>query len=280
MRHVAIIGAGELGGAVAHGLARSNLARAITLVDEHSRVAEGKALDIAQAAPVENFATTLSGSTDIAAAAGVDVVVIADRFSTGEWPAETALPLLRRVSQMASSAVVVCAGASYCPLVDGGARELKIARQRLIGSAPEAFAAAIRALIALAIDASPRDVAVSVLGVPPKGTIIAWEEASVAGFALRRLLSEPARRRIDAQVTALWPPGPLALAAAAVQVVSSIGRHSRRLTTCFVAPDRSAGERTRTAALPVRLGPGGIMEIVVPELSVAEKIALDNAILL
>src|SRR5690349_7589659 len=73
MREVAIIGAGELGGALAHALARRDLARTITLVDEHGRVAEGKALDISQAAPVEGFATQLAGSTDLAAGLGAPV---------------------------------------------------------------------------------------------------------------------------------------------------------------------------------------------------------------
>ncbi len=45
MQRVAIIGAGELGGATAHALARSNLVRSITLIDETRRVAAGKALD-------------------------------------------------------------------------------------------------------------------------------------------------------------------------------------------------------------------------------------------
>src|ERR1700742_3953382 len=102
MREIAIIGAGELGGATAHAIARRDLARAIVLVDERGTVAAGKALDIAQAAPIEGFATALSGSTDVAVAAGAEVVVIADRFGAGEWHGEEALALLRRVRQMAA----------------------------------------------------------------------------------------------------------------------------------------------------------------------------------
>ncbi len=88
MREVAIIGAGELGGAVAHALAKSEVARVITLIDESGEpatVAAGKALDIAQAGPVERFATELAGSTDLYRAAGVDLIVVADRFRGGEW---------------------------------------------------------------------------------------------------------------------------------------------------------------------------------------------------
>ena len=79
MREVAIVGAGELGGLVAHALARRHAAGVVRLIDDSGRVAEGKALDINQAAPIEGFACTVAGSTDLSTAAGADVVVIADR---------------------------------------------------------------------------------------------------------------------------------------------------------------------------------------------------------
>src|SRR5258708_3560224 len=76
MQRVAIIGAGELGGATAHALARSHLVRSITLIDETRRVAAGKALDIAQAAPVEGFATQLSGAMDVSMAPGPPTLIL------------------------------------------------------------------------------------------------------------------------------------------------------------------------------------------------------------
>jgi len=75
----------------------------------------------------------------------------------------------------------------------------------------------------------------------------------------------------------LWPPGPHALASAATLVVEAMAGRSRRIVSCFVAPDTSSGTQTRTAALPVRLGPAGIVDVVLPSLSVVEKVALDNA---
>src|SRR5580692_7593109 len=70
MDDVAIVGAGELGGELAHALARRNAARLIRLIDEAGRVAEGKALDILEGAPIEAFTAELSGSTDVTTAAG------------------------------------------------------------------------------------------------------------------------------------------------------------------------------------------------------------------
>jgi len=277
MHEVAIIGAGELGGAVAHALARRDLVRAVRLIDEKGRVAEGKALDIAQAAPIEGFATQLSGSTDVAAAAGARVIILADRMGGGEWQGEEGLQLVKRLSLGAARAVIVCAGVLQRDLVGRGVRELHVGRARLFGSAPEALAGGARALVALAVNGSPRDVALSVLGVPPAHTVIPWEDATLAGFALTRLVDEPARRRLSARVDALWPPGPHALASAATLVVEAMAGRSRRIVSCFVAPDTSSGTQTRTAALPVRLGPAGIVDVVLPSLSVVEKVALDNA---
>jgi len=280
MQQVAIIGAGELGGAAAHLLARRDLVRSITLVDETGRVAAGKALDIAQAAPIEGFATELSGSNDVSAAAGAGIVVVADRVGGGEWQGEDGLLLLKRLTQTASGAVIVCAGAAQRDLVDRGVRELRFMRARLFGSAPEALAGGARALVALAVNGSPRDVALSVLGVPPHHTVIPWADATFSGFELTRLVDEPSRRRLAARVAALWPPGPYALATAATMVIEAMVGRSRRIAGCFVAPDSSAGTHTRAGAMPVRLGPAGIVDVLLPSLSEVEQVALDNAMML
>ncbi|HKB13846.1 MAG TPA: hypothetical protein VKD69_24440 [Vicinamibacterales bacterium] len=277
MQEVAIIGAGELGGALAHVLARRDAARAIRLIDETGRVAEGKALDIAEAAPIDGFATQLSGSTDWATAAGAAVIVVADRAGGGEWNGEEALLLLRQLARSAPGAVLVCAGASQRELIDRGVRELRIGRERLFGTAPEALAGGARAMVALAVNGSPRDVSLSVLGIPPSHTVIPWEDATLGGFALTRTVGEPARRRVVARVAALWPPGPYALATAAALAIDAIAGRVRRVLSCFVAPDTSAGVRSRTAAMPIRLGPSGIVEMVTPTLSVMERVALENA---
>jgi malate dehydrogenase len=286
MSEVAIIGAGELGGLLAHALARRDAAARIRLIDEAGQIAAGKALDITQAAPIERFATQLSGATDTSMAAGAAVVVIADRaggadrIAGGEWNGEDGLMLLRRLAEIASSAVILCAGSSQRELIERGVRELRLARSRLFGSAPEALAAGARALVALETNGSPRDVVLSLVGVPPDRIVTAWEDATVGGFAATRLLDEPVRRRINARLPALWPPGPYALATAAAAVIEAVIGRSRRLATCFVAPDDSTGIRMRAAALPVRLGPSGIVKVVSPALSVRDRVALDNAMML
>src|SRR5258706_5206290 len=113
MREVAIVGAGELGGLVAHALARRNSAGLVRPIDDSGRVAEGKSLEISQAAPVEGFATAVAGSTDLSAAAGAEIVVIADRAgSLGNdlWQGEESLTLVRQLNAIAPRAFLLCAG--------------------------------------------------------------------------------------------------------------------------------------------------------------------------
>jgi malate/lactate dehydrogenase len=213
-------------------------------------------------------------------AAGASVIVIADGVDGLSPEGDDGLLLVRRLNAIAPRALFVCADTPHRELVDRSVRELHVSRSRILGSASEAFVAAATAVVALELDVSPRDVALSILGVPPDRIVIAWENAAVSGFALGGTMSEPVRRRMAQRISALWPVGPYALAAAASKVVDALAGNSRRPVTCFVAPDDRAGVRARTAALPVRLGPGGLVEVVMPGLSVVERVALENAMLL
>ena len=277
MIDVAILGAGELGGSLAHVLARREIVRGIHLIDPAGQVAAGKALDIMQTAPVEGFSTRVAGSTDVTRAVAADLVVIADQVKP---QATDDLLLLRQISQLAARALVVCAGPDGRMLVERGVRELAYRRERLIGSAPEALAASVRALVALQTNGSVRDVALTVLGVPPLNTVVNWDDATIGGFRATHVLDEPTLRRLSAQVALLWPPGPHVLAHAAVETIAAVCGVSRRAISCFIAPDDSGGRRTRAVALPLRLGLTGITSIDQPTLSGAARVALDNAMLL
>ncbi|MQA29756.1 MAG: hypothetical protein GEU82_07950 [Luteitalea sp.] len=282
MEEVAIVGAGELGGALAYRLARRDMVSHIRLVDARGQIAAGTALDIMQASPIGRFTTSVSGYSDITRAAGAHVVVLADAPGGADWQGDAGLLLLAQLAEIAPRSVVVCAGAAGRELIERAVREQRYSRSRLFGSAPEALAGAVRAIVALETNGSPADVALTVLGVPPAHTVIPWEEATIAGFAATCVLDEPARRRIAARVPALWPPGPGALAAAAGDAIACVLGYSRRTISCFVAPDGDAGRRlrARAAALPVRLGAAGVAATRLPALSDRSQVALDNALLL
>jgi len=277
---VVVLGAGELGGLIAHALAKRSVAAQICLIDEKGRAAEGKALDIMQAAPVEGFPATVTGSADTARAGGATVVVIADQFGGGEFQGDAALAVLTRLRDFSPQSLVVCAGATQRELVERGVRELHVPRARIVGSAPEALVSGVRAIVAAELRVSPRDVALTALGVPPDDIVVPWEDATAGGFALSRLIGEPERRRLDAGLGALWPPGPYALASAAAKVIDTVLGRSERVVSCFVAPDDAAGRKTRTAALPVRLTRGGVVGVVMPELNGRDRVRWDNATLL
>jgi len=277
---VAIVGGGEVGGLLAHVLARRNVAPEICLIDDNARAAQGKALDISQAAPVEGFASNVSGSADLTTIAGSAIVALADPFSSPARQDDAAMLLLKRIRDLSPASLIVCAGAADCDLIGRVVRELHLPRTALLGSAPEALAGGVRALAALELNSAPSEVSLSVLGIPPHHIVVPWDDATAGGFSLARLLTEPARRRLDGRVAGLWPPGPYALASAAARVIDTLLRGSPRLLTCFVAPDDTAGVRARAAALPVRLGRAGVVEVAMPELSVRERVRLENAMLL
>jgi malate/lactate dehydrogenase len=244
-------------------------------------VAAGQALDISQAAPVERFSTRVSGATDVSTAMRADLIVIADRSGVGEWQGDAGWMLLgqlaKRPGHSSIDAVIICAGATQSDLIDRGVRELDLDPHRFFGTAPEALVGAARALVAVAVNGSPRDVCLSVLGLPPAHIVIPWADATIGGFALARLLPEPARRQLETRIAGLWPPGPHALASAAAKVTAAVAGQSRQLSSCFVAPATTGGVQMRTAALPVRIGARGIVEVVMPPLSVGERVAFDNA---
>jgi malate dehydrogenase len=274
----AIIGAGELGGSIAHVLARRDIVRRIELIDPAAQIAAGKALDIVQAAPVEGFCTMLRGATDVSRLAGASIVILADFARPDSAP--DPLLALKHAAALAPRAVIVCAGSGHRELVERAPRELQVRREKIVGSAPEALAASVRAIVAVAVDGSAQDVSLTLVGIPPGQAVVPWDDVTIAGAPATRVISDPVRRRLAAQIGPLWPPGPHALAHAAADTISAIRGTRRRAICCFVAPDDSNGRRARAVALPVRLGPGGVTRVESLTLSVAAQIVLDGAALL
>ncbi len=271
---VAIIGAGPLGGALAHTLARRDRVREVRLIDADERIASGKALDIRQSAPVERFSTRVSASGSFAAAAGAAVVVIADGAgAAAEHHGEGGLALLRQLASAEDRAPIVCAGGTQRDLIARAVGELRIDRSRVLGSAPYALESAVRALAGLAIDASGVEIALRVVGVPPHAAVIAWEEGSAFGQPIAAHLAPHEIAALNAHLPGLWPPAPYALASAATRIVEAIVNGSRRRFSCFVSLTRGS-----VVAMPVELGEEGIRRVVEPSLTRQERTTLENAI--
>lgn len=281
MSTIAIVGAGTLGGTLAHTLASRDRVAEIRLIDEAGAVAAGKALDIQQAGPIEGFRTRVSADSDIAAVIGSSVVVFAGPASEAErdWEEERGLTLVDRVAQLERRAVLICAGASHRALIERSVNELKIARRRFIGSAPAALASAIRAMVTLELQCSPGDVHVPIAGVPPAQTVVVWSEAVARGVTLARALAPNQLVRLRQLVPRLWPPGPYALASAATRIIEAAATGgATRAFPCFLVLDGEWGARGLAACVPVVLGPHGVERIVELSPSVHERVQIETAI--
>jgi malate dehydrogenase len=280
MSRVAIIGAGQIGGAAAHAVAMGDRVGRLLLVDAASAVARGKALDIRQSGPIAGFHTHLDGTDDLSRVTGCDVCVIADRASGegGEWRGEEGLAMMSRILGYLGSAPIVFAGASQAELISQTALETHVARRRLIGSAPQAFVSSVVAIVALEAGCSPREVTLAVLGTPPSGLVVPWTEASIGGYPLHAVLSQVALTRVQARVSHLWPPGPYALGAAAALVTEALLSSSRQSFSVLMQLDGEFGVRHRACAVSARLGAGGIAEMRVPELTTRERVQLQSAL--
>src|SRR3954470_4902884 len=134
MSVVAIVGAGEIGGAAARALATRTSVHTIRLIDEQPSVAGGKALDIRQAGPISGYDTQVEGSTDVTSAAGASAIVLAYAASGAEWSGDTGLALLRKLARFGcfEQGVLVCAGAGYRWLIQRAIDELGVSRSRIV----------------------------------------------------------------------------------------------------------------------------------------------------
>ncbi len=280
MTTVAIVGAGDIGGATAQALASRDQVSRVWLVDAVADAAKGKALDIQQAGAVGGFHTRLDGTGDESRLVGCTVCVVADRFGAraGEWQGEEGLAMFTRIAPCLGDAPVVFAGASQVELLSQAAEEVRIRRERLIGSSPEALASAVTAIVALEAGCSPSEVMLTVLGTPPAGFVVPWSEASIGGYALQRVLSQVQLVRIEALAARLWPPGPYALGAAAARVTDAILSNSRRSFSVLTQLEGEFGVRHRAGTLPARLAAPGIVQTRVPELSTREHVQLQTAL--
>jgi malate dehydrogenase len=275
---VVILSAGDIGGATARQLAATDLVSRIVLVDDLAGVASGKALDVAQSAPVDGYHTALAGSNDVAAVVGAAVVVIADRAAgSAEWQGDEALALLKRVVGLNQAAPLLCAGASQARLIEKLVTEAGVSPARVFGSAPEALRSAVVAITALEANAAPVDVSLSVLGKPPHQVIVPWDEAAISGRSATNVLSAAQLARLDARIARLWPPGPYALAAAATHLIRSALTRSPRVHAAMVAAVRDEGAPGRAAMMPVTLNTTGIATLVEPALSTRDRVRFDTA---
>jgi L-lactate dehydrogenase len=186
--------------------------------------------------------------------------------------------MMVRLTGFSGRAPIVLAGARQSDLLLAVEREAAVDRARLVGSAPEALAAAVRAIVALEARCSPSEVVLAILGTPPSGFVVPWGEASIGGYALERVLTQVQLRRIDARLPRLWPPGPHTLGLAAARVAEALVTSARRAMSVLTVLDGEFGVRDRAGVLPCLLSPAGIAKVRLPELNTRERVQLETAL--
>jgi malate dehydrogenase len=275
---IVILGAGDIAAAVARQVAATDIAARVVMVDEAGTVAEGKALDIAQAAPVDRYATRLAGTDDVTTVAGAGMIVLADRIGAGEWDGEVGLALLSRVTGLNQAAPILCAGPLQSTLIDRGVHELGVSRTRLFGSAPEALRGAALSLVALEAETSPADISLMVVGRAPHEIIVPWEAASIGGRRAIDVLTPPVITRIEDRLPRMWPPAATTLGSAAARVLTSMVTRAPRAHVLQVAVARGPSAPGQSAMLPARLHPQGILRVEPPPLSSRDRVRLETAL--
>jgi malate dehydrogenase len=277
MSGVAILGAGELGGAIAHALAGRGWVREITLVDDAADVATGKALDILQTGPIDRLDVRVGAAGDLLSAAGASVIVLADAVDSGEWKDDRGLALVDRLVRAGTTAAFVFAGPHQTTLMRAAARELGVAADRMVGTAPAAVVGTVRALLGLETGGAGGGVSVTVGGRPPT-FVVAWSSATISGSLVTDRVPAHRLLAVGQSLKRFWPPSARAIAAPTTRIIEAFVRGSRDLHQALTILDGDFGSRGGVAMMPLAIGPGRVLARVIPSLSPQERTEIENAI--
>ena len=289
---ITVVGAGHVGATTAQRVAELGIANEVTLIDIVEGMPKGKALDLWEAAPVVGYDTRLTGGTDYGLADGSDVVIVTaglprkpgmSRDDLLKKNAEIVQGVAQEIQARCPDAIVLVVSnpldvMSYVTLKTTG-----FDRKRVIGMAGVLDTARFRSFIALELDVSVRDVSAFVLGGHGDSMVPLPRYSTVAGIPLPHLLSE---ERIEAlvdrtrkgggEIVELLGSGSAfyAPSAAVVEMTEAIVRDRNRILPCAAWLQGEYGLSDVFVGVPVKLGAGGIKEIVEIELTGEEKKAL------
>jgi malate dehydrogenase len=292
-RKITIVGAGNVGATCAQVLARRDYAD-IVLVDIKEGLPQGKALDIDQMGAVLGYEPTVAGSNDYAAGAGSSVVVITaglprspgmsrdDLVATNE---SIVREVTARAVDQSPDAILIVVSNPLDAMCHVARSASGFARERVLGMAGILDTARFSTFIAWETGASVKDVTAMVLGGHGDQMVPVVSATAVGGIPLRKLV-EP--DRIEAMVartakgggelvellgTSAWyAPG-----AAVAQMVDSIMLDEKRVLPCTAYLEGEYGIEGLYMGVPVKLGAGGIEQIVELDLEDGERGALQQS---
>jgi malate dehydrogenase len=292
---ITVVGAGNVGATAAMRLAERELARDVVLVDIKEGLPQGTALDQWESAPVEGFDTRLTGSQDYGATAGSGIYVVTAGFprkpgmSRDDLVAKNS-QVVRQISEEIrehSPDAVVMMVTNPLDVMAYVAREVTgFPRERVVGMAGILDTARFRSFIALELDVSVEDVQALVLGGHGDSMVPLVSTVSVGGIPLTQLLDPPAVDRLvqrtrqgGGEIVDLLREGSAyyAPSSAVAQMCEAIVRDKKRILPCAAWLEGEYGLRDLFLGVPVKLGRGGVEEILEVELSEDEREALERS---
>ena len=288
---IAVLGAGNIGGTLAQRLAESDLADEIVLIDIIDGLPQGKALDIQESAPVLGFSTRITGSTDLAALAGADIVV--ETAGLARKPGMSRSDLLAKnaaivgghaeaVRVHAPEAVVVVVTNPVDVMTYWFRAQSKLPPARVFGESGTLDTARFRWFVAEALRVAPRDVTGFVLGTHGDTMVPILSLTSVGGVPLTRLLP-PAKltaivertKKGGGEIVDLLKMGSAYYAPSAMQaeLVRAVALDEHRLLPVTANLQGEYGLRDLCLGVPVVLGAEGVERVVEVDLSAEETTA-------
>jgi malate dehydrogenase len=297
---IALIGAGQIGGTLALLAAEKELGD-VVLFDVVEGMPAGKALDLAEAAPVAGFNAALVGSSDYAAIEGADVVIV-----TAGIPRK---PGMSRDDLIATNAgVIKSVGANikrYAPnafvivitnpldaMVWAMQKVTGLDPRKVVGMAGVLDSARFRYFLAEELEVSVEDVTAFVLGGHGDTMVPLVRYSTVGGIPLPDLVAMgwTTQERLDqivqrtrdggAEIVALLKSGSAfyAPAAAAIQMAESYLKDQRRLLPCAAHLDGQYGVDDLYVGVPVIIGENGVERVVEIALSPEERAMFDKSV--
>jgi len=286
-KKITIVGAGNVGATAAQEIARLDYAD-VLLVDIKEGLPQGKALDINSAGPVLGYEPNLVGANGYEQSEGSDILVVTagvprtgdmsrdDLVTTNEGIVST---VTREAIEGSPDAILIVVSNPLDAMCHVAKDVAGWPRERVFGMAGVLDTARFRTFISWETGASAKDVQALVLGGHGDQMVPIVSATTVGGVPLRKLVSA---ERIEALVertrkgggecvqllgTSAWyAPG-----AAVAQMVHAIALDQKRVLPCTAYLDGEYGIEGLYMGVPVKLGAGGIEEIVELDLSEEEK---------
>ncbi len=292
-KKIALIGAGMIGGTLAHLIGLKELAD-VVMFDILEGMPQGKSLDIAQSSPVDGFDCNLRGTNDYMDIQGADVVIVTAGIPRKPGMSrddllEINLKVMEQVGagikKYAPTAFVICITNPLDAMVWALHRITGLPRNMVVGMAGVLDSARFRYFLAQEFDVSVEDVSAFVLGGHGDTMVPLPRYSTVGGIPLTDLvkmrwitqerLGEILQRTRDggAEIVGLLKSGSAyyAPAASAVAMAESYLKDKKRMLPCAAYLNGEYGVKGLYVGVPVVIGAKGVERVVEIELNSQEK---------